>query len=388
MLFRLVWRNVLAHPLRSILTFLSVVLAVFLVCVLRAAVVGLSSSVEQAASNRLWVQSAVSLYVELPLSYESKIAAVEGVEAVSKWQWFGAVYRDESNFFAQFGIDADRLLQSYPEIEIIEGSSEKFQANRIGCIIGADLASEYGWGLGDRIPLIGKIFTRANDEAWEFTVEGIYRTNSTLVDQQTLYFHFDYLREALEQGDAYGPPGAGVYLISVAPGGNVPQITATVDGLFENGPQRVQTTTDADFSRQFISMLGNVPALLSGVGGAVLFAIFFAVLNTMLMAGRERVRDIGIMKALGFSDGTVFGTLVIEAVGLCYIAGLVAVGLAVAIEAPMQRYFAARMPGFEISVSTVVLGVGISLALGLVAGLVPAWVASRMEPVRALRAEA
>lgn len=387
--FKLVWRNILAHPIRSFLTFGSVVVAVFLLCVLNATNSALTSTVEKAATNRLWVQSAVSLFVDLPLAYEGKLQTVPGVDKVCKWQWFGGVYRDPSNFFAQFGVDSDTFFESYPELEIVDGSYEDFARDRTGCIVGTDLVRSYGFKVGEPIPIIGTIFPRAGDAAWEFTVRAVYRSNTTRIDQSTLYFHYDYLRESLEGGDAFGPQGVGVYMLRLAPGANPTQVMADVDALYENGPQRVQTTTEGEFARQFISMLGSVPTLLAMIGGAVLFAIFFAVLNTMLMAARERVRDIGIMKALGFTDGKVWGVLVLEALLVCGSAGLVAVGLAKLAETPTARLLTAfGVPGFEVPFGTLQTGLLLAVGLGLVAGIVSGWRAARLAPVRALRAQA
>jgi len=385
---RLVLRNLLAHPVRGLLTLLSIAFAVFLLCVLQAVLRGLDATIGQASTNRLWVQSAVSLFVELPLSYQSKIEAVEGVEYASKWQWFGGVYRDPKNFFAQFAIDPDTFFPSYPELEILEGSYDDFLASRTGCLIGLDLADQYGWKLGDTIPLIGTIFPRQDGQPWEFQVKGIYRSKTTALDQKTLFFQFEYLREAVESGASGGPEGSGVYMVRVAPGRDPTPVMATIDGLFENGPQRVQTTTEAEFNRQFISMLGNVPVLLQSIGGAVLFAIFFAVLNTMLMAARERTRDVGIMKSLGFGDGAVAATLFAEAFTICVAGGLLGLLLAKGIERPFQSALGSQLPGFEISQQSVLFGMAIALGLGFLATLLPALALRRKGPVEALRAGA
>lgn len=387
--FKLVWRNILAHPIRSVLTFGSVVVAVFLLCVLNATTRALTSTTERATTNRLVVQSAVSLFVDLPLAYESRIATISGVEKICKWQWFGGIYRDPSNFFAQFGVDSTTLSETYPELEIIDGSYEDFTRDRTGCIIGADLVRSYGFKVGDKVPIIGTIFPRAGDAAWEFTVRAVYHANTPRIDQGTLYFHFDYLRESLESGEASGPEGVGVYMLRLAKNADPTRVMADIDALYANGPQRVQTTTESEFARSFITMLGSVPTLLTMIGGAVLFAIFFAVLNTMLMAARERVRDVGIMKALGFTDGKVGGVLVIEALLICGSAGLVAVALAKLAETPTTRMltkFGVR--GFEVSPGTVQTGVLLAVGLGLLAGLVSGWRAARLAPVRALRAQA
>jgi putative ABC transport system permease protein len=355
---RLIWRNLLAHRLRSSLTTGSVFLAVALLCVLRATTGALTTSVERAANNRLWVQSAVSLFVDLPLSYAAKIEAVDGVESVCRFQWFGGVYRDGEGFFAQFAVDPV-FLSMYPEIEVVDGSYDQFAANQTGCLVGADLTARYGWKVGDRVPLLGTIFPRPGGAAWEFTIEAIYRAKTTTVDQMTMYFHFDYLRESIASGEVEGSESVGVYLVKLRDPDDATQVMADIDALFENGPQRVQTTTDAEFARQFLGMLGNVPALLTMIGGAVLFAIFFAVLNTMMMAGRERVRDVGILKALGFTDGAVLAMMVGEGI-----------------------------PGFEVTGDTAATGLGIAAGVGLVAGAIPGWLAGRLAPVRALRMEA
>lgn len=385
--WRLVWRNLLAHPLRSFLTLASVAVAVFLLCVLRAAVTGLTNTVEKASTNRLWVQSAVSLYVNLPLSYESKIEVVDGVERVCRWQWFGGVYRDPANFFAQFGCDAEKLLPSYPEMAIVKGSYAAFEKNRTGCIIGRDLASKYGWDVGAKVQLQGTIFPMLDGSAWEFTVEAVYAVNTPSLDQQTLFFHFDYLRESLEQGACGGPPGAGVYLLQMAKGAEPTRVMAEVDTLFENGPQRVQTTTEAEFQRQFISMLGNIPRLLTIIGSAVLFAIFFAVLNTMLLAGRERTRDAGVMKALGFGDGTMLGLLMAESLLVCGLGGLVGVAMALGMEGALQRAVAGQIPGLAISGAVIGVGLLLAVGVGLLAGLIPGWRLRQLRPVTALRAD-
>ncbi|MBL8755379.1 MAG: ABC transporter permease [Planctomycetes bacterium] len=384
--WKLLWRNVLGHPVRSLLTVGAVAIAVFLVCVLQAVTSGLTRTLSSAAANRLLVQSAVSLFVDLPLSYQQKIAAVPGIEAICKWQWFGGRYeQDKGGFFPQFGIDPDTFAASYPEITIVEGSYADFQRERTACMVGIDTATKYGWKIGQTVPIAGTIFQRTDGRPWEFTVRAIYTSNSAAVDKISLYFPFHYLQESVEQGGAIGPDGVGVYMLRVAKGSDPLAVQQAVDGMFANGPQRVQTTTEAEFNRQFISMLGDVPTLLQLIGGAVLFAIFFAVLNTMLMAGRERTRAIGVMKALGFTDHTTGALLVAESLLLCMLGAALGIGLGLAAEAPFAAATGAFLPGFGFDEATLWLGAGIALGTGLVAGLLPGWRAARMNTIAALR---
>lgn len=384
--WKLLFRNLLGHPLRSLLTTGSVAMAVFLIVMLQAVTLGLANTVSAAASNRLLVQSAVSLFVDLPLAYQQKMAAVPGIAAICKWQWFGGRYeQDKGGFFAQFGIDPETFLPSYPELSIAAGSYEEFTRTRTAAVVGQALADKYGWRVGQTVPITGTIFQRKDGQPWQFTIAALYRSSSPAIDEQTLYFHYDYLRESLETGGATGPDGVGVYMLRLAPGADALAVQRDVDAMFENGPQRVQTTTEAEFNRQFVSMLGDVPSLLRMVGGAVLFAIFFAVLNTMLMTGRERTRDLGILKALGFTDRTTGALLVAESVLLCGLGALLGLCLAEVLERPFQLATSSFLPNFAFDRETLLLGAGIALATGLVSGLAPGLRAAHLQPVAALR---
>jgi putative ABC transport system permease protein len=384
--WKLLIRNVLGHKMRSLLTIGAVTVAVFLICVLQAVTSGLSRTLDASAANRLLVQSAVSLFVDLPLSYQQKMSSVEGVEAICKWQWFGGRYeQDKGGFFAQFAIDPDTFAPSYPEMSIAEGSYEDFASTRTACIVGRQLADKYDWKVGQTVPILGTIFTRVDGKPWDFTVKGIYESNSPAFDEQTMFFQYEYLRESLEQGGATGPDGVGVYMLKVQQGTDPLVVQRAVDGMFENGPQRVQTTTEAEFNRQFISMLGDVPQLLRLIGGAVLFAIFFAVLNTMLLTGRELTRDLGVMKALGYRDGVAAGLLIGESLLLCLTGAGLAIGLALLIEAPVAAVTASFIPGFALDRNTLLLGAGIAAAVGLVSGILPGIRAARMNTTQALK---
>ncbi len=391
--FRLVWRNLLAHPFRALLTFGSVAVAMFLLAMLHAVSRGFTAAVDLAAQNRLVVQSAVSLFVQLPQSYEAKIAQVPGVDSVCKFQWFGGRYKagesdEETGFFAQFGVDLEPFRKTYPEIELVAGTWEDFAARRTGCVIGKALAEQLDLGIGSRMPMQGTIYPRTDGGVWDFEVVALYESRSPNFDQMTMFFHYDYLRESLATGGALGGDGVGVYMLKVAAGTAPEAVQREVDALFENGPQRVQTTTEAEFNRQFLTMMGNVPLMLQAIGGGVLFAIFFAVLNTMLMAGRERTRDAGILKALGFRDGSIAGLLLLESVLLSLAGAGFGALLAKGIEGPFGGAISQWAPGFAIDGEVLLRGFLIAAGVGIGAGLFPGLRLARLRPVHALRSEA
>lgn len=385
----LVFKNLKKHWLRSALTVGALAIALFLMCLLRTLVVALDAGVRDAAANRLIVQSQVSLFVSLPKSYEGKIADVPGVEAVSPWQWFGGYYQEPSNWFAQFGVDVETFLPMYPEIQLVEGSVENFKKERQACLIGTDLVQRFGWKVGDSVPVISQLFPRASQgEEWTFKVAGVYRSTKKNVDNNTLFFHFQYLEKALESGEAIGPDGVGVFAVTLEPGADRVAVASAVDTLFENGPQRTLTNSEAEFQAQFVSMMGNIPFFVLAIGGGVLVAILLATLNTMLMASREQTRDIGVLKALGFSDGTVFGVMLAQSLVLCCIGGFSGIGLALLTEPLMANMLGTMFPGYAVTGETLLLAVLLTLGVGLFAGLAPAWRARGLEVVEALRATA
>jgi putative ABC transport system permease protein len=384
---RLVRRNLLRHPLRSLLTIGSIAVALFLVCVLRSLVTTMQEGLAAANPNRMVVQSAISLFAGLPLNYQAKIDGVPGVETTSKWQWFGAYYQQEQNGFSQFAVDPDTLFELFGgEMELVQGSREAWSGNRQGCIVGEGLAAQFGFEVGDRVPLIGLLHPHPDgpDTPWEFEVEAIYRPTVRNFSSHGMFFHWDYFEKTLESGGR--PVRVGTIYLAVTPGADRTQVMATIDGMFENGPQRVQTTPESEFQAQFVSMFGNIPFFVSAIGAGILAAILLASVNTMLMAARDQTHDIGVLKALGFGDGWTAALLFTQALFLCLVGGLLGVGFALLVQDGIAAGMGAFFPGFAIQPSTVVLGLGIALGVGLVSGIVPAWRASRMRCIEALGA--
>jgi putative ABC transport system permease protein len=381
---RLVLKNLLRHPLRSLLTVGSLMVAIFLLLTLRSLVLTLSAPAEVASSKRLWVQSAVSLYVDLPISYPEKVRTVDGVAEVCRWQWFGGYYQDRDNYFGQFAVDAEELFTCFPELDISAGSAEGFLAKRTGCLVGRALTDKFGWQVGDRVPIIGELYPHPDGPlaAWEFEVAAIYDAEEANVDKRTFYFHWKYFEEMVASIDSM-TLGVGTIVVLPQPGADIQRLMADIDRLLET-PQRVQTTTESEFQAQFISMMGNVPFFVNSIGGGVLIAILLACVNTMLMAAREQTTDIGIMKALGFTDGSMFALLILQALVLCGLGGAMGIGLALALQGGTASVLGPMFPGYGVLPETIALGAGVTLAIGLIAGVFPAWRASRLRCVEAL----
>jgi len=380
---KLVVRNLLRKPLRSVLTVLSLVVAIFLICGLRTLITTLTAGMRHADNRRLAVMSATGLFVELPMSYQAKIETVAGVERTMKFQWLGGYYRNPKNFFAQFAIHPPALLQMYPECQIPPAEAQAFLRDRTSCLIGKDLANSFGWKVGDTIPIIGALHPHPRDQAWEFTVAGIYHSEVPNFDNRTLFFHWELYEETLKSAGV--PTNVAVFAIKSKEGADVPQLISDVEMLFANGPQKVDCATEAEFQRQFVQMVGNLPLFVGWIGSGVLIAILLACVNTMLMAMREQLSEIGILKSLGFTDAAMFRMLIVQSLVLCSIGGGLGLLLAKATEAWMAAKLGAAFPGFAILPETFALGAAITIGLGIAAGIVPAFHASRLRVVEALR---
>ena len=381
--FLLVWRNLMRRPMRSVLTILSLVVAIFLICTLRTLITTIRAGVENADSRRLAVMSAVGLFVELPQKYQAEIEKVPGVEMTTKFQWFGGYYRSQQNFFAQFAIDPETMFAMYPECQLPAEQIEAFQKSRTSCIIGEQLSKKYGWQVGDTIPIIGALHPHPDDKAWEFQVAGIYHSPVPNFDNQTMFFHWDYFEETLKESGQV--PGVGVFSIRAAPGTDVARIIADVEQRFEGSEQRVDCQTEAEFQRQFLTMFGNIPLFVGWIGSGVVLAILLACINTMLMTMREQVSDIGIMKSLGFTDGAMFFLLIVQGLLLCVLGGGLGMLLAWVSEGQVADGLGSMFPGYRIHAATFGFAAVTTVMLGLLAGLLPAWSARRLRCVQALR---
>ncbi len=388
-LLRLVRRNLMRHPIRSFLTFGFAVLALYLLVFLRSAVTTLDAALKSAAKNRVVVQSATSLFVYMPYSYRGKIEGIPGVESTGPWNWIGGFYQDERNRFAQFSVDMKTVIAQYPELVIREGSVDDLMADREGVLIGSDLAAQFGWKLGDRVPILQTIYAREKGEAWAFNVRAIYKSTNPAFDDKTMFLHWAYFEEKQRamRAQGYGSPGqdVGIWMTKVKDGWSAESVIAAVDRMFEGGPQKTSTQTEAAFQAQFASMLGNLPTFLGWIGGAILVAIFFSVLNTNGMAARERSRDVGVLKALGFKDRLASGMLLLESMLLIGGGGLLGVGLAWLSVPVFRRLFGILFPNYHIDAATVGLGLVTAIGIGLLGGLIPALRLGRLRTVDVLR---
>ena len=390
----LVLVNLGRNKLRTALTTLSVLIALFLFCSLRGVLDTLAASIRVSSEDRLVTRNAVSLIFPLPLAYRERLAAVPGVKGVAYANWFGGRDpNDPGNFYAQFAVDAATYLPMYdsdveivaadpPQAEVsmppgVDPKLAAFMTDQTGCVAGERLFKRMNWKLGQTIHVAGTIFPGS----WPFTIRAVYHAKDPAFGEETILFHWQYLNQRGMGGT--GP--VGWYILRLSEPGRAGEIARAVDALYENSAARTRTETERAFQAGFVSMYGNVPFLIGVIGLAVVFAILLVAANTMMMAARERVAEYGVLKTLGFEDGTLFRLVLAEAAAITLIGGVSGALLAKWALEGTQFNAGGFLPPMTVSWATVGIGAGIALLMGAVSGLVPAWQASRRPIVDALR---
>ncbi len=371
----LIRANAFRNKKRTLLTMGSVTVAFFLFGTLRSVLTTLDSAAEVGSEARLVVSNASGITFLMPEAHANRLASVDGVRSVTWSNWFGGYYQNPQDFFAQFAIKAESFLPMYPEIEITSGDVEDFKRERTAAIVGVGLLEKYGWQVGQRVTLKGTIFSGD----WEFTIRAAYTPTNPSFGNENMYFHYEYLYERTQ-----GRITPGWFVLQLDQPDRAAEIATTIDAMFKNSTAPTKTETERAFQAGFVTMWGNIGFLVRAIGTAVFFAILFVAANTMMMAVRERIGEIAILKTLGFQNTLLSGMVIAEAVAISLVGG--AVGLLLARLAfvrptPLNTFF----PGFGVTGGTIVLGLALAAALGLISGAIPAWQSARLSVVGAMR---
>ena len=373
---RLLLANLFRKKLRTSLTAGSFAVALFLFGILVVVRGAFHQGVAVAGADRLVVVNKVSIIQPLPLSYRDRLLRIPGVAQVTFANWFGGVYQDERNFFPQFAIDRENYRQIFSEFLLPDDQWQAFLADREGCIVGEALAERFQWKLGDRIPIKGTIFPGT----WEFNIRAIYRGKRPQDDATQFWFRWDYLDER----KPYQKGFVGWYTVRIANPDDAVRVAKAIDESFANSPWETKTDTEKAFAASWVKQMGNIEFLILTIGGVVFFTLLLVTGNTMAIVVRERVRELAVLKAVGFSDRFVLVLVIVETIIIAAVGG--GIGLALA------KLFTLRgdpthglLPFFYLPPNAIAIGFVLAIAVGLLAGILPALSAMRLRVVDALR---
>lgn len=376
----LLWKNLWRKKVRTTFTLLSVFIAFILFGLLMTIRTAFTFGVDIAGIDRLVLIHKVSLIMPLPVSYLNRLQNTPGVEIATHNSWFGGVYQDPSNFFAQIVVDPEPFLKIYPEYKLPPDHLKAWLADRQGAIVGVDLAKRFNWKVGDRIPILGTIWQpKGGGQTWEFNIAGIY-DGEPGVDKTQFFFRYDYL----DENRAGGAGLVGWYVVKIADASQSQAMGATFDAMFENSDAETKTTTEKGFVEGFANQVGDIGAMMIAILVAVLFTILLVAANTMAQSVRERTSEMAVLKTLGFSNASILTLVLGESVFICLLGG--SLGLVVAwLFVQGGDPTGGMLPIFVLQPQALAAGVALIFAMGLLAGLVPALSAMQLKITDGLR---
>jgi putative ABC transport system permease protein len=376
----LLWKNLWRKKVRTTFTLLSVFIAFILFGLLMTIRTAFTFGVDIAGIDRLVLIHKVSLIMPLPISYLNRLQNTPGVEIATHNSWFGGVYQDPSNFFAQIVVDPEPFLKIYPEYKLPPDHLKAWLADRQGAIVGVDLAKRFNWKVGDRIPILGTIWQpKGGGQTWEFNIAGIY-DGEPGVDKTQFFFRYDYLDENRAGGDGL----VGWYVVKIADASQSQAMGATFDAMFANSDAETKTTTEKGFVEGFANQVGDIGTMMIAILVAVLVTILLVAANTMAQSVRERTSEMAVLKTLGFSNASILTLVLGESVFICLLGG--SLGLLVAwLVVQIGDPTGGMLPIWVLQPQALAAGVVLILAMGVLAGLVPALSAMQLKITDGLR---
>lgn len=373
--------NLFRKKTRTTLTLLSVIAAFLLFGLLQSVNHIFNAGADFIGATRLMTQARVSFTQPLPLSMLPQLEAVPGVARVAHMQWFGGVWQENTPLFV-FAVDPQRQHDVYPEWVMPEAQWKAFANTRTAMVAGRQLANQYGWKIGQKIPISSNIYPQKNgSKAWAFDLVGIFdgKDESWQKQTNTVFISHDYFDEA----NQFGSGRTNFFVLKLANSNQAEQVSRTVDAMFENSPDETKTQTEKDFNIGFVKQIGDIGMIVRWILFAVFFTLLLVVGNTMAQSVRERIPELAVLKTLGFSDGSVLGFVLAEAGALCLIGGLIGLALATLMGAMVEKGTGGQF-ALSVNGSVWLLGLAAIVLMSLAVGLLPALRARRLKIVDAL----
>jgi putative ABC transport system permease protein len=380
--FVLIRKNLFRKKLRAGLMIVSIAVAFAIFGVLGSFERAFYAGQEIAQADRLVVVNKINFTQPLPISYFNRVRGVEGVQQVAHLNWFGGYYQDPKNFLIVFAVEPETYMDIYgSDIDIPPDARQIFLRDRAAALVGENMAKKWGWKVGDHVPISSNIFSQKNgSHTWDFTIAGIFTKRVEQRDTNFMVFPFAYFDETR----SFGKDTIGWLALRTTSTSVNDKVTKTIDAMFANSPYETSTDTEKAFNKAFVAQLGNIALIVGLVVGAAFATILMIVGNTMVMTVRERTREIGVLKTLGFSGERILRLVLGESVLLSLIGGLIGTGIAAIVIVNLRESLMQFVPGMVLAPGVVLLAVVIMLALGVATGLVPAVGAMRLKIVTAL----
>jgi putative ABC transport system permease protein len=376
----LIWGNLRRKKLRTSLTILSILVAFVLFGFLSAIRQALTGGVSLEGADRLVVRHKVSIIQLLPESYKARMGRIPGVALATHQTWFGGIYQDPKNFFMQCPVVPEEFLEIHPELILAPAQKQAWLQTRTGAIVGRKTADRFHWKLGDRVPIQSTIWARPDgSRIWDFDIVGIYDGKDKNTDTTALFFRYDFF----DEGRGFGKGQVGWYTVRVRDPERAAEVAKRVDEEFENSAAETKTEPEGAFVQAWTKQIGDIALITTAILSAVFFTILLVTGNTMSQAVRERTGELGVLKAIGFTNGQVLLLVMTESCLLAMLGGVLGLGLAWLIVSRGDP--TGMLPLYFLPARSLAAGLGLSAALGVATGIFPALGAMRLRVADALR---
>jgi putative ABC transport system permease protein len=374
---RLLLANLFRKKIRTTLTIGSFAIALLLFGILAAVRLAFNQGADVAGVDRLVIRNKTSIIQPLPSAYRERLLRIPGVKEVTFLNWFGGIYQDERNFFPQMAVDVPTYRKVVTDIGVTDDEWKAFAADRQGAIVGESVAQRFHWKVGDHIPIKGVIF----QGAWEFNLYGIAKGEGAAGSVLPFFFHEDYL----EERRTYGKGTVGWYVVRIENPDNAARISKEIDSEFSNSPFETKSDSEKEFAASWAKQLGNIKLIIMSIGAVVFVTLLLVTGNTMATAIRERVRELAVLKAIGYSDRFVLWLVLAEGVAIAMFGGVLGLLAAAAIMPGLSRALAGLLPPLILLKRDTAIGLVLALGAGVLSTILPATSAMRLRVVDALR---
>jgi putative ABC transport system permease protein len=378
----LIRKNLFRKRMRAGLMIVSIFFAFAIFGVLGAFLRAFYAGQDLAQDDRLVTVNKINFTQPLPLAYYGRVKNIEGVRQVSYANWFGGYYQDPKNFTVTFAVEPQTYMEIIENDVIVSPEeTQAFIRERTGAIAGEALARKWGWKVGDRIPMGSNIFTQKNgSQVWDVTIVGIAYPRNPRVDTNLLMMQYAYFNETR----SFDKDTIGWMLLTTDSPAINDRVINAIDTMFANSTAETATDTEKAFNKAFIAQLGNIALIVGLVVGAAFVTILMVVGNTMAMSVRERTREIGVLKTLGFPRGRILKLLLGESILLALLGGIPGMAMAFLATLALRESIANFVPGLAVTPDIYVAALALMLALGFVTGIIPAVNAMRLRIVNAM----
>lgn len=381
----IIWRYHTFFRLRSILLTSAVVLAFCLFGILGALRFAMNGGDNSVASRRLMAMSDAGPLQVLPLSSLSTFRDIPGLKTVSYATWTGLYHREKSNMFMSFAVEPETWIDTHPDMEMDASTRKAFLSDRRSILVSTEIADKFGWKKGDTVPLQSLLFRPPHGEpAWNHIVAGTFVPTQGAGSRNFAVTHYDFLNENRD----IWKDTVGSYVITLDPEVTADDASQRIDEAFETSAWPTYTSSDQVFHEEFFAQFGDIVSVIEMVIAVTFGALMLMVGSGMALGTRQRRRDIGIMRVIGFTNGRILRVIVGQTMMVVVVGALLGMFAAFLFNWVITSRYPEILPHVYLPTTVMLQGLLIAVVSSVAAAAVPAYIALRTHPVEAMAEEA